>query len=101
VWTPTPLPRGPRATVTDRHGQGYTRYTHVSRDLDQDVLVLVPREDAVKLVYLTVRNGSERTRHLSATFYAEWVLGSLRELAPLQVVSERDPHTGAILVRNA
>ena len=101
VWTPTPLPRGPRATVTVRHGQGYTRYTHVSRDLDQDVLVLVPREDAVKLVYLTVRNGSERTRHLSATFYAEWVLGSLRELAPLQVVSERDPHTGAILVRNA
>ena len=56
VWTPTPLPRGPRAAVTVRHGQGYTRYTHVSRDLNQDVLVLVPRDDPVKLVYLTVRN---------------------------------------------
>jgi cellobiose phosphorylase len=101
VWTPTPLPRGPRATVTVRHGQGYTRYTHVSRNLDQDVLVLVPRDDPVKLVYLTVRNSSERARHLSATFYAEWVLGSLRELAPLQVVSERDPQTGAVLAHNA
>jgi cellobiose phosphorylase len=101
VWTPTPLPRGPRATVTVRHGQGYTRYTHVSRNLDQDVLVLVPRDDAVKLVYLTVRNNSERARHLSATFYAEWVLGSVRELAPLQVVSERDPQTGAVLANNA
>jgi cellobiose phosphorylase len=101
VWTPTPLPRGPRAAVTVRHGQGYTRYTHVSRDLDQDVLVLVPHDDPVKLVYLTVRNNGERTRHLSATFYAEWVLGSVRENAPLQVVSDLDPQTGAVLARNA
>ena len=101
VWTPTPLPRGPRAAVTVRHGQGYTRYTHVSRNLNQDVLVLVPRDDPVKLVYLTVRNNAERPRHLSATFYAEWVLGSVRENAPLQVVCERDPQTGAVLARNA
>ena len=101
VWTPTPLPRGPRAPVTVRHGQGYTRYTHVSRNLNQDVLVLVPRNDPVKLVYLTVRNNAERPRHLSATFYAEWVLGSVRENAPLQLVCEHDPQTGAVLARNA
>ena len=41
-WTPTPLPLGPRATVTVRHGQGYTRYTHVSGNLQQDLLVFVP-----------------------------------------------------------
>ena len=101
VWTPTPLPRGPRTAVTVRHGQGYTRYTHVSRNLNQDVLVLVPRDDPVKLVYLTVRNNAERPRHLSATFYAEWVLGSVRENAPLQLVCECDPQTGAVLARNA
>ena len=54
VWTPTPLPCGPRAAITVRHGQGFTRYTHVSRGLDQDVLVLVPPDDPVKLVCLTV-----------------------------------------------
>ena len=101
AWTPTPLPRGPRAAVTVRHGQGYTRYTHVSENLDQDVLVLVPRGDTVKLVYLTVKNQSERPRNVSATFYAEWVLGTVRENAPLQVVCERDPQTGAVLARNA
>jgi len=101
VWTPTPLPRGPRTAVTVRHGQGYTRYTHVSRNLNQDVLVLVPRDDPVKLVYLTVSNNAERPRHLSATFYAEWVLGSVRENAPLQLVCECDPQTGAVLARNA
>jgi cellobiose phosphorylase len=101
VWTPTPLPRGPAAAVTVRHGQGYTRYTHRSGGLDQELLVLVPPDDPVKLLCLTVRNASERPRRLSATFYAEWVLGTLRDNAPLQVVCERDAASGAILARNA
>ena len=101
VWTPTPLPCGPRAAITVRHGQGFTRYTHVSRELDQDVLVLVPPDDPVKLVCLTLRNNGDRPRRLSATYYAEWVLGTVRENAPLQVVCQRDPETGAVLARNA
>ena len=87
--------------MTVRHGQGFTRYTHVSRKLDQDLLVLVPPDDPVKLVCLTVRNNGDRSRRLSATFYAEWVLGTVRENAPLQVVCQRDPETGAVLARNA
>ena len=92
---------GPRQPVTVRHGQGYTRYTHDSRNLYQDLLVLVPPDDPVKLVCLTVRNNGDRPRRLSATFYAEWVLGTVRENAPLQVVCERDPESGAVLARNA
>jgi cellobiose phosphorylase len=100
-WTPTPLPLGPRATVTIHHGQGYTRYTHVSRDIHQDLVVFVPTDDPIKLVCLTVRNSGERLRRLTATYYAEWVLGTVRENAPLQVVCERDPESSAILARNA
>ena len=100
VWTPTPLPLGPRATLTVRHGQGYTRYTHVSRGLDHDLLVFVPPDDPVKLVRLKVRNESDRLKRLSATYYVEWVLGTVRESAPLQVVCEHDPATGAMLARN-
>jgi len=48
-----------------------------------------------------VRNNDERPRSLSATFYAEWVLGSVRENAPLQVVCEFDPLIHALLARNA
>jgi cellobiose phosphorylase len=100
-WTPTPLPLGPAATVTVRHGQGYTRYTHDSRNLYQDLLVFVATDDPIKLVCLTVRNDGDRPRRLSATYYAEWVLGTVRENAPLQVVCECDPESGAILARNA
>ena len=101
LWTPTPMPIGPTATVTVRHGQGYTRYTHDSRDLYQDLLVLVPSHDPIKLVCLTVRNDGNQPRRLSVTYYAEWVLGTVRENAPLQVVCERDLESGAIMARNA
>ena len=101
VWTPTPLPRGAGAAVIVRHGQGYTRYSRRSHGLEQELLVLVPPDDPVKLVRLSVRNAGDRPRRLSATFYAEWVLGSVRENAPLQVVCERDVESGAVLARNA
>jgi cellobiose phosphorylase len=101
VWTPTPLPRGPATAVTVRRGQGYTRYTHRSNGLDQELLVVVPPEDPVKLLRLTVSNAGDRPRRLSATYYAEWVLGTIRDNAPLQVVCERDAASGAILARSA
>ena len=100
VWTPTPLPRGAGAAVIVRHGQGYTRYSRRSHGLEQELLVLVPPDDPVKLVRLSVRNAGARPRRLSATFYAEWVLGSVREDASLQVVCERDVESGAVLARN-
>jgi cellobiose phosphorylase len=101
VWTPTPLPCGPVAPVTVRHGQGYTRYTHRAGGLDQELLVMTPPDDPVKLLCLTVRNAGERPRRLTATYYAEWVLGSLRDNAALQVVCDGDAASGAILARNA
>src|SRR4030095_5434366 len=100
-WTPTPLPLGPAVNMTVRHGQGYTRYTHDSRNLHHDLLVFVAIDDPIKLVCLTLRNDGDRPRRLSATYYAEWVLGTVREKAPLQVVCECDPESNAILARNA
>ena len=100
-WTPTPLPRGAGATVTVRHGQGYTRYVRESHGLEQELLLLVPPDDPVKLACLTVRNTSDRPRRLTATYYAEWVLGTVRDNAPLQVVCEYDAEAGAVLARTA
>src|SRR5258707_14111757 len=76
VWTPTPLPLGPRSIVTVQHGQGYTRYTHRSHCLQQELSVFVPPQDPIKVMCLKLRNDGDRTRQLSATCYAEWVLGS-------------------------
>src|SRR5262249_3946744 len=47
------------------------------------------------------RNAGAEERELSATFYAEWVLGTNREQTALYVVTEEDQEGGALLARNA
>jgi cyclic beta-1,2-glucan synthetase len=92
-WTPTPLPCGVASPSTDldvrvRHGQGYTIFEQVSHGIEQELLLFVPVRDPVKILRLRLRNRSDRVRRLSATFYAEWVLGTVRDQAALQVVCE-------------
>jgi cyclic beta-1,2-glucan synthetase len=100
-WSPTPAPCGGDATTVVRHGQGYSLFTRKSHNLEQDLLVLISPTDQVKMVRLRVRNTGTRPRRLSATFYAEWVLGSLRDQASLQVVCSADAETGALFATNA
>ena len=101
VWCPTPLPVPSDSTTLVRHGQGYTAFERQSHALSHELLLFVPPDDPIKLIRLRVSNPSDRPRHLSATFFAEWVLGTLRDQAPMQVVTEVDPESGALLARNA
>ncbi|HEY1336291.1 MAG TPA: cyclic beta 1-2 glucan synthetase, partial [Bryobacteraceae bacterium] len=100
-WSPTPAPCGGSATTVVRHGQGYTLFARTSQDLEQQLLILISPTDPVKMVRLRVRNAGARVRRLSATFYAEWVLGTLRDQAALQVVCSADAETGALFATNA
>ncbi|GEC32954.1 GH36-type glycosyl hydrolase domain-containing protein [Sinorhizobium fredii] len=101
LWTPTPLPLGHGAAVTVRHRQGQSLYESDREHLHQELAVHVPVRDSVKVMRLAVRNDGAQVRHLTATYFAEWVLGTQREDAPLQVVCERDLRSGAIVARNA
>jgi cellobiose phosphorylase len=101
VWTPTPLPLGHPAVVTVRHGQGYSIYESSSRHLRQKLTVHVPPGDPVKIMRLELTNDGTRNRHLSATYFAEWALGTQREDAAMQIACERDAESGAIVARNA
>jgi cellobiose phosphorylase len=100
VWTPTPLPIGPDAVVTVRHGQGYTRYASQIRHLKQEMTVFVPPQDTIKIICLRLNNEDTRSRQLTATFFIEWVLGTHRENAAMRVVCERDAESGAIMATN-
>ena len=58
--------------------------------------MLVQLESPVKFMRLQLTNNSNRRRHLSATYFAELVLGSYREEAPMQLVCTRDEKTQAL-----
>ncbi len=101
LWGPTAAPvRVESARYVARHGQGYTRYTHVSHGIACDLLQFVSWNDPVKLSHLTLENQSSRKRRLSVTSYLEWVLGASRAANAPFVITAIDEQTGAMFARN-
>ncbi|MGH8316016.1 MAG: glycosyl transferase, partial [Steroidobacterales bacterium] len=102
LWNPTVLPIREEAwPYTARHGQGYSRFEHVSHGISLELLQFVPLADSIKISRLTIENHSGRSRRLSVTAYVEWALGVSRSGSAPFVVTEIDTETGAMLARNA
>jgi cellobiose phosphorylase len=100
LWSPTALPCGGAGPTTCRHGFGYSVFEHSEEGVATELTVYVDLELAVKYAVLKVHNASGRPRRLSATGYVEWVLGDLRAKSAMHVVTEIDPHSGALLAHN-
>jgi cyclic beta-1,2-glucan synthetase len=97
VWSPTPLPAGRDADTLVRHGIGYTTYARDSHGLEQKLTIFVPPDASLKIARLTLKNTLSRHRRITATYYAEWVLGALREEQLPYVLSEFE-RTGECLL---
>jgi cyclic beta-1,2-glucan synthetase len=101
LWTPTALPiREEAYAYVVRHGQGYSRFEHVSHGISLALLQYVPPDDPIKISRLTIGNQSGRSRRLSITAYVEWVLGASRAASAPFVVTEIDPESRTMLARN-
>jgi cyclic beta-1,2-glucan synthetase len=99
VWTPTPKPLG-RAGMRVRHGHGYSAFEHIYLNLQHEFIVFVAPDEAIKFVCLKLTNVGDRRRHLSATYYADWVLGGERGETGAHVVTDIDATSGAVFARN-
>jgi cyclic beta-1,2-glucan synthetase len=100
VWTSTALPTRSNGTYIARHGFGYSRFEHTANGIAADMVQFVPTDAPVKITRLTLCNTSGRPRRLSATAYAEWVLGTSRSATAATLITDIDADTGAILARN-
>ncbi|MES1261177.1 MAG: glycosyl hydrolase family 65 protein, partial [Acidobacteriota bacterium] len=103
-WSPTPRPIRESDAYRARHGQGYSVFEHNSHAIGQELTVFVPvREDGsgdpVKIYRLRLRNDSSRARRLSVTYFAEFVLGGIREASQLHIQTSRDEPSRAIFAR--
>lgn len=101
LWSPTALPiRVDNASYLIRHGQGYSRFEHLSHGIDSELLQFVSPDDPIKISSLRLTNVSGRTRRLTAAAYVEWVLGPSRNMTAPHVITELDTETGAVFAFN-
>jgi cyclic beta-1,2-glucan synthetase len=101
IWGPTALPiREEDSAYVVRHGQGYSRFEHVSHGISLELLQYVPVDDPIKISRLKITNHSGRSRHLSVTAYVEWALGSSRSASAPFVVTKIDAETRALFAQN-
>ncbi|HEX6900394.1 MAG TPA: glucoamylase family protein [Thermoanaerobaculia bacterium] len=99
IWTPTRLPAGQGEVCQTRHRAGSTTFLQRSHGLEQELTLFVPRDAPVKVAALRLANLWKRPRRVTATFYAEWVLGASRRATAPHVVSEYDAGAQVLLAR--
>jgi cyclic beta-1,2-glucan synthetase len=76
-WSPQPGPTPAGGGYEVRHGFGHSSWRHRSRDLLQEVTVLVAPDAPLKLTRVRITNLGETSRQLSVFSYARLVLGVL------------------------
>ncbi|MCE9572903.1 MAG: cellobiose phosphorylase [Deltaproteobacteria bacterium] len=101
VWSPTPRPAGHGAATTVRHGAGYTQYERADHGFAQTMTVFVPPDAPLKIVRLRLTNQLARHRRVTATYYAEWVLGPRPAAQRAFIASEHDRDSGSVLATTA
>jgi cellobiose phosphorylase len=87
-WSPMAGPAPADAAYDAVHGFGYTSFHHTSHELEHETTVFVPRQDPLKIVRITLRNLSARSRTLSLFSYQQLVLGSTPSETGRHVVTE-------------
>jgi len=100
-WSPTPLPARGRSGYVCRHGFGYSVFEHYEAGIASELHTYVAMDAPVKFVVVKLRNHSKRARSLSLTGYWELVLGEWRHANLMHIVTETDPHSGALFAHNA
>ena len=101
LWCATALPiRCEGSTYVVHHAAGYSRFEHLHDGIQLSLVQFVTLDDPLKVSVLTIENRSGKSRRLSVTAYAEWVLGTSRGANAPRIITTVDPETGALLVRN-
>ena len=97
VWSPTPLPAGTQEPYLVRHGAGYTIFEHHSHGLKQQLCLFAALDAPVKIVRLRLENTWQSPRRITATYYAEWVLGTLKDITQHYIVPDFDVENQTLL----
>ena len=101
LWSPTSRPiQVPKSSYISRHGQGYSRFEHLSHSIRSDLTQFVLKDRPIKVSHLKLRNRSLRVRKLALYSYVELNLGFSRSTVAPFTTTEIDEMTGALFANN-
>ncbi len=100
LWAMVPDLSAPGAGGV-RHAPGATRFTRTDQGLDQELDIGVAPDAPVKIVRLRLRNRTAVPRRVTATYYAEWLLGTTAGATDPYLAAAYDADSGAILACNS
>ncbi len=100
-WSPSLLPNPGKSNYHCVHGFGYSEFHFAEDGIFSSMTVFVDPEEPVKYIRFKIKNLSGRLRKLSLTGFVEWVLGDLRSKTAMQLTTELNSETGALLAGNA
>lgn len=101
LWSMTPLPIREKEPYIIRHGYGYSIFEHTSHGIEQQLIEFVPKQEPVKICILTLKNISENSRNLTATFYIMPVLGVSNQFTAQYITTQEHEDTGILLIENS
>ncbi len=99
-WSPAPYPAGSNEPYVTTHGFGYSTFEHNTDGISTEMTVFVDKDLPVKFVMIKVKNLSGQECKLSCTGYLDIVLGDLRSKTSMNIISEYDVNSGALLFKN-
>lgn len=100
IWSATPLPAARDAQWQVEYGVGWTRWRTSGRGLDLDLHCMIAADNPVKIVTLRLQDRSGTPRRLTATYFADLLLGVHTAEPHLFRACRYRPDLGAILARN-
>ncbi|MDR1391629.1 MAG: hypothetical protein LBJ09_00330 [Clostridiales bacterium] len=62
-----------------RHGIGYTTFENTTNKIYQNLKMFVPREDPVKIIFLSLKNLENSKKDLTLSYYVQVVMGAFPE----------------------
>ena len=100
-WSPSFLPAGANTPYEVIHGAGYSIFRNTSFGISTELRYFVEKKDSIKFIQLKIRNLREEISRISTMYYADWVLGSMKNQGQLFIQQHFDTYLHAILARNA
>lgn len=100
IWSATPLPAGQNAVWQVEHGSGWTRWQTNAYGLDLELHCLVAADQPVKIVTLRLHENAAAARRLTATFFADLMIGGHNAEPAAFRTSHYRPDLRAIISQN-